>query len=67
MKKAKVLVRQSCSALCESVDCSPPGSSLHGILQVTMVDWVAIPLSRGSFQPGDQTWITCIASSLFTL
>ena len=67
MKKVKVLVRQACSALCDPVDCSPPGSSLSGILQVTMVEWVAIPFSRGSFQPRDQTWITCIASSFFTL
>ena len=44
--KVKVLVSQSCLTLCNSVDCSPPGSSVHGILQARILEWVAIPFSR---------------------
>ena len=43
-----VLVAQSCLTLCNSMDCSPPGSSVHGILQAGILEWVAIPFSRGS-------------------
>ena len=49
------------------VDCSPPGSSLHGILQVRILEWVAIPFSRGSSQPRDQTWVSCIVGRHFTI
>ena len=45
---------QSCPALCDPVDCSPPGSSVHGILQARILEWVALPSSRGSSQPRDQ-------------
>ena len=48
--KVKVLVTQSCPALCDPMDCSPPGSSVHGILQARILRWVAMPFSRGSFQ-----------------
>ena len=41
-------VAQSCPTLCDPVDCSPPGSSVHGLLQARALEWVAIPLSRGS-------------------
>ena len=51
---------QSCSTLCEPVNCSPPGFSVHGILQARMLEWVAMPSSRGSFRPRDQTCISCI-------
>ena len=44
----KVLVAESCSTLCNSMDCSPPGSSVHGIFQARILEWVAIPFSRGS-------------------
>ena len=44
-----VLVTQLCLTLCDSVDCSPPGSSVHGILQARIVEWVAIAVSRGIF------------------
>ena len=47
-----VLVAQSCPTLCDPVDCSPPGSSVHGILQARILEWVAILFSRGSSQPG---------------
>ena len=47
---AKLL--QSCSTLCELLDYSPPGSSVHGILHARMLEWIAMPSSRGSSQPG---------------
>jgi len=40
------------------VDCSPPGSSVHGILQARILEWVAIPFSRGSSQPSDRTQVS---------
>ena len=43
------------------MDCSPPGSSVHGILQARILEWVAIPFSRGSCQPRDQTQVSHIA------
>ena len=39
---------QSCLTLCDSMDCSPPGSSVHGILQARILEWVAMPSTRGS-------------------
>ena len=51
----KVLVAQSCPTLCNPMDYSPPGSSVHGILQARILEWVVIPFSRGSFQPRNQT------------
>ena len=50
-----MLVVQSCLTLCDPMDCSPPGSSVHGILQTRILKWVAILFSRGSSQPRDQT------------
>ena len=44
----KVIVAQSCPTLCDPMDCSPPGSSVHGVLQARILEWVAIPFSRGS-------------------
>ena len=50
--KVKVRVKSlSCVRLCDPVDCSPPGSSIHGILQARILEWVAISFSRGSSQP----------------
>ena len=46
---------QPCPTLCDSMDCSPPGSSVHGILQARILEWVAMPSSRGSSKPRDQT------------
>ena len=43
-----VLVAQSCLTPCDLVNCSPPGSSVHGILQARILEWVAMPFSRGS-------------------
>ena len=50
---AKLL--QSCPSLCDPVDCSLPGSSVRGILQAGILEWVAMPFSRGSSQPRNQT------------
>ena len=66
-KKVKLLVARSCPTLCNPMDCSPPGSSVHGILQARMLEWVAISFSRAYSQPRDQTHCKpCIAGSLFT-
>ena len=43
---------QSCPTLCDPMDCSPPGSSVHGILQASILEWIAILYSRGSPEPG---------------
>ena len=58
---------QSCPTLCGPMDCSPPGSSVHGILQARILEWVAISFSRGSSQPRDQTWVSPIAGKFFTI
>ena len=57
-------VAQSCPALCNPMDCSPPGSSVHGILQARILEWVVI--SREPSQPRDRTRISCTAVSFFT-
>ena len=49
------------------MDCSLPGSSVHGILQARILEWIAIPFSRGSSQPRDGTWVSHIAGRLFTI
>ena len=51
-KKVKVLVPQLCLTLCEPMDCSLPGSSVHGILQARILELVAIPFSRDLLDPG---------------
>ena len=60
------LVAQSCLTLCHPMDRSPPGSSVHGILQARILEWVAMPSSRGSSQLRDQTWVSHIAGRFFT-
>ena len=54
-----MLVTQSCPTLCDSMDCSPPGSSVRGILQARILEWVAIPFSRVSSRPRDWTQVSC--------
>ena len=66
----KVKWKWSCSVVSNSlrpVDCSPPSSSVHGILQARILEWVAISFSRGSSQPRDQTQVSCIAGRHFNL
>ena len=53
--------------LCDPMDCSPPGSSVHGILQARKLEWAAIPFPRGSSQTRDQPWVSLIAGRFFTL
>ena len=65
--KVKVLVVQLCPTLWDPMDCSPPGSSVHEILQARVLEWVAISYSRGSSQPRDQTQVSCIAGRFFTI
>ena len=65
--KGKVLVAQSCSTLCDPMDCSPPGSSVHRISQARILECVAMPFSRGSSQPRDRTLVSCIARGFFTI
>ena len=59
-------VSQLCLTLCDPVDCTPPGSSVHGILQARIPEWVAMPSSRGSSPPRNQTHNSCIAGRFFT-
>ena len=59
------LVAQSCLTLCDSMGYHPPGSSVHGILQVSILEWVAIPFFRVSSQPRYQIWLSCIAGIFF--
>ena len=49
---------QSCMTLCNSMDCRPSGSSVHGSLQARILEWVAVPSSRGSSPPRDRTHIS---------
>ena len=65
--KVKVLVAQSCLTLCDLMDVALLGSSVHGILQAGMLEWVIIPFSEGSCQPRDQTWISYIADGFFII
>ena len=63
----KVKVAQLCPTLCDPMDCSLPGSSVNGILQARILEWVAIPFSRGSSQPRDPTQVSCSAGGFFTV
>ena len=65
------LVARSCSTLCDPMDCNPPGSSVPlsclGILQARILEWVAMPSSRGSSQPRGWTKVSSIAGRFFTV
>ena len=63
----KVLVTQSCLTLYNTMDYSLPGSSVHGLLQERILEWAAVPSSRGSSQPRDRTSVSYIASEFFTI
>ena len=64
--KVKVKVTQLCLTLCNPMFCSPPGSSVHGILQARILEWAAVPFSRGSSQPRDWTQVSHITGRFFT-
>ena len=55
---------QSGQTLCDPTDCSPPGSSVHGTLQTRILDWVAMPSSKRSSSPKDQTSVSCIGRQI---
>ena len=59
-------VTQSCSTLCDPMDCSLSGSSVHGIFQARVLEWIAISFSRGSSRPKNQTWVSQVAGRCFT-
>ena len=61
-----VLVTKSCLTLGNPMDCSQPGSSVYGISQARILEWVAISFSRGSTQPRDRIWVSHIAGWFFT-
>ena len=63
----KVLVTQSCPTLCDLLDSSPPGSSVHAVLKARTLEWVASPSSRASSWPRDQTLVCHIAGRFFTV
>ena len=62
-----VLVAQSSPTLCDSMDCSRPGSSVYGILQARILEWVAIPLFQRLSQPRDQTQVSLTGGPFFTI
>ena len=61
------VVTQLCPILCDPVYCSPPGTSVHGILQARILEWVAISFFRGSSWPKDRTWVSRTTGRCFTL
>ena len=65
--KVKVSFMQLCLTLCDPLACSPPASSVHGILQARILEWVVMPFSRGSSQSRDQTQVSRIAGRFFTI
>ena len=66
-RKLKVLAAQLCPTLCDPTDYSPSGSSVHGILQARILEWVAISFSRASSWFRDRIWVSFIASGLSTI
>ena len=56
--KVQVLVAQSCPTLCDPMDYSSPGSSVHGVFQARILKWIAISFSKGSSRPRNQTWVS---------
>ena len=67
VEKVKVKVTQSCLTLCHPTDFSPPGSSVRGILQVSILEWVAVAFSKWSFLPRDWTQISHITGGFFAI
>ena len=67
MLESESEVAQSCTTLFDPMDGSLPRSSIHGIFQAKVLEWVAISFSRGSSQPRDQTWVSHIVGRHFTI
>ena len=59
--ESALLDAQSCLTLCDPMDCSPPGSSVHGIFLARILEWVAIYYARGSSRPRDRTHVSCVS------
>ena len=66
-KLEKALVFQLCLTLCDPMDCSLLGSSVHGVFQARILDWVAISFARESSQCRKQIWVSCIAGRVFNV
>ena len=62
-----MLVTQSCPTLCDRMDYSPPGFSVHGILQARILEWIAMPFSRWSSRPRDQTQVPALRADSLLL
>ena len=62
-----ISVAQSCPTLCYPMDCSPPGSSVHRILQARVLGWRVIPSFRRFSAPRDQSQVSCTAGRFFTI
>ena len=63
--KSAMSIAQLCPTVCDPTDSSPPGFSVHGILQARILEWIAIPFCRGSSQPRDQTGVSHVAGRFF--
>ena len=66
-QQEEVLVTQSCSTLCDPMACRLPCSSVHGLLQARILEWVAIPFCRRPSGPRDWTQVFCVAGRFFTI
>ena len=64
-EKKESEVAELCRTLCDPMDCSPSGSSIHGTFQARVLEWGAISLSKGSSQPRDRTWVSWIVRRRF--
>ena len=60
-------VTQSSLTICDPKGYSLPGSSIHGIFPARILEWIAIPFSRGTSWPGAWTWVSCITGRVFTV
>ena len=67
LKESECDIAQSCLTLCETMDCSLRGFSVHGVFQAWVLEWIAISFSRGSSRLRDQTQVSCIAGRYLTL
>ena len=65
--KVEVLVAQLCLILCNPMKCNSPGSSVHGIFQARIMEWVAIPFFREASWPRGGNWVSCFACRFFTI
>ena len=67
IKESESEVSQLCPTLCDAMDSSLPSSSVHGIFQAIVLEWIAISFSRGSSQPRDRTQVSFIVDRHFTI